>query len=164
VSDESAEGPVPESTRIRPEEIDTPFVAADPSIERIVDEEETAANGEMFKDARLQERLFDQIHAGEFNLEDDFRTAEVGSVMSNVDYRDGSFQRIDDSEVSEQAESVVPRTREPIAAHIESFVDDVDQNTLPTGSFERVSDDEHETENVVDSPKAELSEETVKQP
>ena len=28
----------------------------------------------MFKDARLQERLFDQIHAGEFNMEDDFRT------------------------------------------------------------------------------------------
>src|SRR5437879_4838378 len=44
-------------TRIKPEEIDTPFVAADPSIQRIVDEEETAANGEMFKDARLQERL-----------------------------------------------------------------------------------------------------------
>src|SRR6185503_15950410 len=32
---------------------DTPFVSGDPSIERIVDEEETAANGEMFKDARL---------------------------------------------------------------------------------------------------------------
>ena len=33
-------------TQIKPEEIDTPFVAADPSIQRIVDEEETAANGE----------------------------------------------------------------------------------------------------------------------
>jgi ribonuclease G len=163
-SDESAESRAPEGTRIRPEEIDTPFVAADPSIERIVDEEETVANGEMFKDARLQERLFDQIHAGEFNLEDDFRTAEVGSVMSNVDYRDGSFQRIDDSEVSEQAENLASRTREPIAAHIESFVDDVDQTTLPTGSFERVSDDERESENVVDSSATESSEETVKQP
>jgi ribonuclease G len=61
---------------------DTPFVAGDPSIERIVDEEETAANGEMFKDARLQERIFDQIHAVEFNMEDDFRTAEVGSILS----------------------------------------------------------------------------------
>src|SRR6476659_945815 len=50
---------------------DTPFVAGDPSIERIVDEEEVAAvNGEMFKDARLQERIFDQIHAVEFNFED----------------------------------------------------------------------------------------------
>ena len=61
---------------------DTPFVAGDPSIERIVDEEETAANGEMFKDARLQERIFDQIHAVEFNMEDDFRNAEVGSLLS----------------------------------------------------------------------------------
>jgi ribonuclease G len=61
---------------------DTPFVAGDPSIERIIDEEETALNGEMFKDARLQERLFDQIHAVEFNMEDDFRTAEVGSILS----------------------------------------------------------------------------------
>ena len=61
---------------------DTPFVAGDPSIERIVDEEETAANGEMFKDARLQERLFDQIHAVEFNIEDEFSNAEVGSLLS----------------------------------------------------------------------------------
>jgi ribonuclease G len=163
-SDEFADAQAAENTRIRPEEIDTPFVAADPSIQRIVDEEETAATGEMFKDARLQERLFDQIHAGEFNLEDDFRSAEVGSVMSNVDYRDGSFQRVDDSEVSGDAENAAPRTREPIAAHIERFVDDVDQNTLSTGSFERVSDDERETESVVDTPKVESSEETVKQP
>ena len=74
--------------RLKTEDIDTPFVAADPSILRIVDEDEIAAvNGEMFKDARLQERLFDQIHAGEFNLEDDFRTAEVGSLLSSVDTR-----------------------------------------------------------------------------
>ncbi|MDQ2936296.1 MAG: Rne/Rng family ribonuclease [Acidobacteriota bacterium] len=129
-------------SRIRTEDIDTPFVAADPSIQRIVDEEETAANGEMFKDARLQERLFDQIHAGEFNLEDDFRTAEVGSVISAEDYRDASFQRIDDGDVSGLLDNGPPRTREPIAAHIESFVDDVDDDTLRKGSFERVSDDE----------------------
>ena len=145
--DEYSEASPSSSTRMKPEEIDTPFVAADPSIERIVDEEETAANGEMFKDARLQERLFDQIHAGEFNLEDDFRTAEVGSVMSTVDYRDGSFQRVDDGEVSEPGESAGHRTREPVAAHIESFVDDVDETTLQSGSFQRVSDDEAETEN-----------------
>src|SRR6267378_3376241 len=121
---------------IRFEIPDTPFVAGDPSIERIVDEEETAAvNGEMFKDARLQERLFDQIHAVEFNMEDDFRTAEVGSVLSSVDYRDGSFQRVDDGEVSEPGESTGPRNRKPVAAHIESFVDDVDETTLQSGSF-----------------------------
>ena len=79
-ADVQAEAAVePARKRITPEDIGTPFVAADPSIHRIVDEDEIAAvNGEMFKDARLQERLFDQIHAVEFNLEDDYRTAEVG--------------------------------------------------------------------------------------
>jgi hypothetical protein len=99
-----------------------------------VDEEETAANGEMFKDARLQERLFDQIHASEFNLEDDFRTAEVGSVISSIDYRDDSFQRVDDGDGGEAGGA--PRVREPIAAHIESFVDDVDENRLQGGTFQ----------------------------
>ena len=155
--DEYGDASASSGTRIKPEEIDTPFVAADPSIQRIVDEEETAANGEMFKDARLQERLFDQIHAGEFNLEDDFRTAEVGSVISTAAYRDGSFQRVDDGEVS--GESAGPRTRKPVAAHIESFVDDVDETILQSGSFQRVSDDEAETEEIAtasteESPKA----------
>ena len=140
---EGSEGVAPAETRtrIKAEDIDTPFVAADPSVLRVVDEDETAADGEMFKDARLQERLFDQIHAGEFNLEDDFRTAEVGSVISGVDYGDDSFQRVDDGE---PVESAAPRTREQIAARIGSFVDDVDDNRLQSGSFERVSDDESE--------------------
>jgi ribonuclease G len=163
-SDEFAEMPAASSTRIRTEEIDTPFVAADPSIQRIVDEEDSAATGEMFKDARLQERLFDQIHAGEFNLEDDFRNAEVGSLISSVDYQEGSFQRIDDGEVTGPAETAAPKTREAVAAHIESFIDDVDQDTLSTGSFERVSDDEAEAENLAGASKAESTEETVTQP
>jgi ribonuclease G len=145
---------VPSAPRIRAEDIDTPFVAADPSIQRIVDEEETAANGEMFKDARLQERLFDQIHASEFNLEDDFRTAEVGSVISSVDYRDASFQRVDDGERVESAGSTPPRLWEPIAAHIESFVDDVEDNRLQSGSFQRVSDEDAEVESAPSSTDA----------
>jgi len=140
------EDAIPSRPRITAEDIDTPFVAADPSIQRIVDEEETAANGEMFKDARLQERLFDQIHASEFNLEDDFRTAEVGSVMSSVDYRDDSFQRVDDGDGAEVGGSVAPRMREPIAARIESFVDEVEDNRLQSASFQRVSDDDAEVE------------------
>ena len=150
-------------TRIRAEDIDTPFVAADPSILRVVDEEETAATGEMFKDARLQERLFDQIHAGEFNLEDDFRTAEVGSVISSVDYGDDSFQRVDDGDTSDSIAAATPRTREQIAAHLEGFVDDVDENKLRGGSFERVSDDEAETENAASAAEAE-TEVAEKQP
>src|SRR6185295_18883600 len=107
--------------------------------------EETADNGEMFKDARLQERLFDQIHAGEFNLQDDFRTAEVGSVLSSVDYRDDSFQRVDDGDTGDASQSAAPRTREPVAARIESFIDDVDDISLRSGSFQRISDDDSES-------------------
>ena len=139
--------------RIKAQDIDTPFVASDPAIHRIVDEEETAlVNGEMFKDARLQERLFDQIHAGEFNLEDDFRTAEVGSLLGSVN-RDDSFQRIDDGEAV--AESVPQRTREQVAAHLESFIDEFDQQPSQTASFQRISDDE-ETQS--DTESASLSE------
>jgi ribonuclease G len=143
-SDALQQAAEPARKRITPEDIGTPFVAADPSIHRIVDEEEIAAvNGEMFKDARLQERLFDQIHAGEFNLEDDFRTAEVGSVISSSELRDGSFQRVaDDEEDSATVFDISRRTRAPISAHIEGFVDDVAETTLQASGFHRVSDDE----------------------
>jgi len=119
---------------------DTPFVAGDPSIERIVDEEETAANGEMFKDARLQERIFDQIHAVEFNMEDDFRSAEVGSLLS-AGLGSDSFERVadDDAEVEPIREAGRPRE-----AHVSSFIDDVEPAMLPGGGFQRISDDEEE--------------------
>ncbi|HEY8184899.1 MAG TPA: Rne/Rng family ribonuclease [Pyrinomonadaceae bacterium] len=163
-SDTIEETSPPAGTRIKAEDIGTPFVAADPSILRIIDEEETAANGEMFKDARLQERLFDQIHAGEFNLEDDFRTAEVGSVISTVDYSGDLFQRVDDGDNEDATGMTVPRTREPVAARIESFVDDVDDNLLRGGSFERVSDDETESLNAQGLPETAETEEKEKQP
>src|SRR5215510_8035036 len=104
---------------------DTPFVAGDPSIERIVDEEETALNGEMFKDARLQERIFDQIHAVEFNMEDDFRSAEVGSLLSGGLGGD-SFERISDDEEAEP----MREAGRPREAHVSSFVDDVEPETF----------------------------------
>jgi len=118
----------------------TPFVAGDPSIERIVDEEETAANGEMFKDARLQERLFDQIHAVEFNMEDDFRIAEVGSLLPSG-MGSESFERVDDGSTDLEP---IREERRPREAHVSSFIDDV--STQPSGSvsFERISDDEEE--------------------
>src|ERR1700741_2727263 len=115
-------GPATPSPTPRFEVPDTPFVAGDPSIERIVDEEETAANGEMFKDARLQERLFDQIHAVEFNMEDDFRTAEVGSLLPGGFGAD-TFERIDDG--ADVPEEPLRTERRPLEAHVESFVDDV---------------------------------------
>jgi ribonuclease G len=132
---------------------DTPFVFGDPSVERIVDEEESAAfQGEMFKDARLQERLFDQIHAVEFNLDDDFRSAEVGSLLSTGTIRDSSFQRVDDGS-DPYAEGLMPESsrRAPLEAHLDSFVDDIPSETLRHGSFQRISDDEEEP-SVVSSP------------
>lgn len=119
---------------------DTPFVAGDPSIERIIDEEETAANGEMFKDARLQERIFDQIHAIEFNMEDDFRSAEVGSIIAGG-FGSESFERVDDGETVEEPIREAGRPRE---AHVSSFIDDVEPQTLRGGGFQRISDDEEE--------------------
>jgi Rne/Rng family ribonuclease len=132
-------GPPPQSREF--EVPNTPFVAGDPSIERIVDEEETAANGEMFKDARLQERLFDQIHAVEFNIDDDFRTAEVGSVLPGGFGAD-TFERIDDG-ADVEAEPA-PRERRPLEAHVAGIVDDL-SNTAPRSfEFQRISDDEEE--------------------
>jgi ribonuclease G len=120
----------------------TPFVAGDPSIERIVDEEESAAvNGEMFKDARLQERIFDQIHAVEFNIEDDFRTAEVGSLLPSG-FGSDAFERVDDG--SEDVGEPVRTERRPAEAHVSSFVDDVSDDTLRRMEFQRISDDEEE--------------------
>lgn len=135
-SDEAAPPATPTAPRF--EIPDTPFVAGDPSIERIVDEEETAANGEMFKDARLQERIFDQIHAVEFNMEDDFSTAEVGSLLS-AGFGGDSFERIDDGTTDVEPIRQGPRPRE---AHVSSFIDDVAADTLRSAGFERVSDDE----------------------
>jgi ribonuclease G len=119
---------------------DTPFVFGDPSIERIVDEEESAAiNGEMFKDARVQERILDQIHAVEFNIEDDYRTAEVGSLLSNG-LGDDSFERVDDG--TTETEAVVREGRQPKEAHLAGFVDDAGADFLHAKTFERISDDE----------------------
>jgi ribonuclease G len=134
----------------------TPFVAGDPSIERIVDEEETAANGEMFKDARLQERLFDQIHAVEFNIDDDFRTAEVGSLLPSG-FGGDTFERIDDGAGAEV--EPVRTERRPLEAHVSSFVDDVSDNAPRSFEFQRVSDDEEEggTQAVAETPASKRS-------
>ena len=126
------------------EETATPLVVPDPSIQRIVDDEETATNGEMFKDARLQERIFDQIHAVEFNFEDDYSSAEVGSILT-PGLRSGEFQRVADDDESDVPQ-ITMRTPPPVEAHVSSFVDSVSENTLNSGSFQRISDDEEMAE------------------
>ena len=119
------------------EDIQTPFISSAASFERISDEEERATNGEMLKDARLQERIMDEVHAAEFDMED-LPSAPVGSLLSEGMTSSGSFQRIeDDSEVSAEA----PRRHELISASVGDFVDDIAEERLGKPSFERVSDD-----------------------
>ena len=122
------------------EPIDTPFVPLDSSFERISDDEERAMNGEMFKDARLQARLLDEVHAAEFDLED-LPSAPVGSLLSDLDLADsGSFQRIADDDDS--TVSPTGRAREPEAARVRNFIDEVADESSRSLSFERISDDE----------------------
>src|SRR5689334_21662857 len=96
----------------------------------------------MFKDARLQERIFDQIHAVEFNMEDDFRTAEVGSLISRG-FGSDTFERIDDD--ADVGVEPTRTERAPLEAHVSSFVDDVSDDTPRSFGFQRVSDDEEES-------------------
>ncbi|MDQ3584819.1 MAG: Rne/Rng family ribonuclease [Acidobacteriota bacterium] len=132
------------------EEIETPFAAAGgASFHRIVDEDEAAAGeGEMFKDARLQERIFNQIHAIEFDIETP-ATAEVGSLLAGATGA-SSFQRIDDSDIADASPHMLAAVQPEVAAAVASFTDDVlSEPAKTTGapqSFERVSDDEKAVE------------------
>src|SRR5438105_1256267 len=121
------------------EPIDTPFVAGGASFERISDDEERAMNGEMFKDARLQERITDAVHAVEFDLED-VPSAPVGSLLSEGLNEGGDFQRVaDDEEIAQPATRRTPKIE---AAHVDHFVDEVANESSRDFSFQRVSDDE----------------------
>src|SRR5207244_2822698 len=117
--------------------IETPFVIPSASFERISDDEERATNGEMLKDARLQERIMDEVHAAEFDMED-LPSAPVGSLLSEGMTSTGSCQRIeDDSEVSAE----MSRTHELVPARVREFVDEIVDESSSALSFERVSDD-----------------------
>ena len=122
---------------IQAEPIDTPF-AVGASFERISDDEERALNGEMFKDARLQERITDAVHAVEFDLED-VPAAAVGSLLSGGLNEGGAFQRVADEE---ENTTVVRHAPQLEAAHLVHFVDEVGNDASSDLSFQRVSDDE----------------------
>jgi Rne/Rng family ribonuclease len=138
-----SEAPVREERSLIPmeaEPIDTPFVSPGASFERISDDEERAINGEMFKDARLQERLMDEVHAVEFDLED-LSSAPVGSLLTDGLTESGEFQRIADDE--DAADAPPPaRTPEIASARVRNFVDEVVDESSRGFSFERISDDE----------------------
>ncbi len=132
-------------------DIQTPFVAADNDFQRVIDDEAAAAEeGSMLKDARLQERLTDQIRAVEFDMETT-QTAEVGSLFANSPaHSDASFQRIDDGDGDGTEQDAQPTgfVQQTVAAHVKAFVDEIAEETVSsqTHSFERVSDDEKSVE------------------
>src|SRR3989475_528538 len=121
------------------EPIETPFVVRAQDLERGNDDEERAMNGEMFKDARLQERIMDEVHAVEFDLED-VPSAPVGSLLTGSTTEMSDFQRIADEE--EAAPAPRAPTREIEAAHVRDFVDEVVDESSRGFSFQRVSDEE----------------------
>src|SRR5437899_71209 len=121
------------------EPIETPFVVSGTDFERVSDDEQRAMNGEMFKDARLQERIMDEVHAVEFDLED-VPSAPVGSLLTGSTTEMSDFQRIADEE--EAAPAPRAPTREIEAAHVRDFVDEVVDESSRGFSFQRVSDEE----------------------
>jgi len=121
------------------ETFDTPFALGGVSFERVSDDEERAMNGEMFKDARLQERIMDAVHAVEFDLED-VPSAPVGSLLSEGLTEAGGFQRVADED--DAAGVVARKARALEEAHVRTFVDEVADESSRALSFERVSDDE----------------------
>ncbi|HEX8118346.1 MAG TPA: hypothetical protein VF521_13805, partial [Pyrinomonadaceae bacterium] len=139
------------SSALDTDDIGTPFAAAASDFQRVVDEEEVAAeNGAMFKDARLQERIFDQIHAVEFDMEA-IQETEVGSLLNTGLQADASFQRIDDSDIASADEGREGRSsalQQTVAAHVSDFIDEVTTAAPGSQSFERVSDDEKFAEGV----------------
>src|SRR6185369_707426 len=120
------------------EPIDTPFVSSGASFERVSDDEAGAMNGEMFKDARLQERIMDAVHAVEFDLED-VPSAAVGSLLSDGLTEDAGFQRVADDE---EAAPAVRRAAPVKAAHVDRFVDDITPSAAHDAAFQRISDDD----------------------
>jgi ribonuclease G len=127
------------------ESFETPFAVGASSFERVVDDEAAAGEGEMFKDARVQERLLDQIRGVEFDMETT-STVEVGSLLSTGEASpaSSSFQRIDDSDLGpEETQGVQGAVAASVAHLADAFADETPATGLNSAqSFERVSDDE----------------------
>src|SRR5437588_5702260 len=136
-------------------DIPTPFVAGADSFERVVDEEEYAAeNGSMFKDARLQERLADQTRAVEFDMQPT-TMAEVGSLFGSEGAGGAGFERVVDSDAGETETHARLHSVQPeVAASVAELIEEVEAEDAfaSSGGFERVSDDEKAVESIVESP------------
>ena len=99
----TAEIKAEEQPQERPEPI---FEFDDSGFERVIDDEET---GDMFKDAYLQEAIFDKVRAIEFDMEST-EEAEVGSVMSEFSKFENGFERIGDEEEETEVKPKPTRT------------------------------------------------------
>lgn len=88
---ESKAEPVPEA------HAEPIFEFDDSGFERVVDDD----TGDMFKDAYLQEAIFDKVRAVEFDMESTDEAA-VGSVMGELGRFDNGFERIADDDDEEQ--------------------------------------------------------------
>jgi ribonuclease G len=93
----------------------------------------------MLKDARLQERIMDEVHAIEFDLED-VPSAPVGSLLSDEFRESGEFQRVADTEEADAIGAARPPVVEE--AHVRDFVDEIVDESSRSLAFQRVSDDE----------------------
>lgn len=81
----------------------------DSGFERISDDEDT---GDLFKDAYMQEAIFDRVRAAEFDMEDAAEVAEVGSVLGDVASDDSGFERIaDEDDLDEKPKKRSTRSR-----------------------------------------------------
>ncbi len=133
---------------------DTPFAVGAGSFERIEDADESAAaEGEMFKDARLQERISDQVRGVEFDLGEPVQAVKVGTLLAANNLSAGAgFERIADEEFDyeaapRKAKSAPPAVAASVASLTASALDDeAPRTTGAPQAFERVSDDEKAVE------------------
>jgi ribonuclease G len=87
-----------DETEEEEEEYQPVFEYEDSGFERVIDDEDT---GEMFKDAYMQEAIFDKVRAVEFDMEST-GTAEVGSLIDAVSKDANGFERIADEDDAEE--------------------------------------------------------------
>lgn len=122
--------------------------------ERISDDDDEADaldEGELLKDAMLQERLTGHVHAVEFDVEDK-RPPQVGTIFDDGNFGGSSFERISDDEGGESPVSQSPFAQEAITTNAAARINDIEE-TSATYNFERISDDE----GVADTATAETS-------
>jgi len=98
----------PKNIQLKPiKEIEeaTPFISGEFGFERIVDDE---TEGDLFKEARIQERITDHVRAAEFEIEPTPPMA-VGSLR--LETGNGGFERIADDEEPTAPEAAAPQEK-----------------------------------------------------